>query len=98
MGYYAHASSISLQLRDDADKDAAQAVIEAWDDGWELVDLTDTIDLAFSAKYRGVEQDLIQLAPFVKPGEYAQFVGEDDAVWRLVFTEHGTLEAKTATF
>lgn len=97
MGYYA-SSDAFLSLKEGVDLDAVQGVIESWEEGFELVDLTsDGVHLSFSAKYRGVEKDLAQLLPYVRTGEYMQFVGEDDSVWRLVFEAEG-LAKKEASF
>lgn len=85
MGYYA-TSTATLNLREGVDVDALVAVVEEWDEGFNLIEVNDTfVDLGFSAKYRGVEDDLAQLLPFIAPGEYMTFVGEDSAVWRLRF-------------
>ena len=91
MGFYASGFG-SLDPRAEAAPEQVESAVDGLDrDAWTVHDLTDRLSLTFGAKYRDAEvaSELTPLAGLVAVGGYIQFTGENDSVWRLVFTEDG---------
>lgn len=61
--------------------------------GFEYVEIDgDIIDLSFDSK-TGNEGELLRaIAPFVEPGSYVTFRGEDDDLWRYEFADGEMIE------